>query len=325
MNEDEIINIMKKIGDFPKESVLNFYDDAWSCKIGPKYLVVTTDMLVASTDVPERMKFEHVGRKAITSVVSDLSSKGVRPKYYLVSLGLPNTLSTENLRDLAKGLSTATEEYGGTIVAGDTNESKDININVAAIGLNTKKPIPRRIGETGDIVAVTGPFGEAAAGLKMILEGFSLRTGEKRLLRSFLEPRARLPEGVALSEADVLRGATDSSDGLVLSLYNLLQNCNPDKRGIRLDFLPFSEELRRFCLDRSCDLQEFVLYGGEEYELVVIVRKNSWPEAQKSVSKVRGRLIRIGEVIQRPGVWMSVNDKLIRVRRRGWRHFARAY
>jgi len=321
MNEDEIIRLMKSINKFPAESRLNFYDDAWSFKINNEYFTISTDMLVASTDVVQGTRLECVGRKAMVSSVSDLSSKGVRPKYYMISLGLTREIGMRGVRALARGFSMAIREYGGCIVGGDTNESKDMSICVTSFGTSKDPPVRRGIGKEGDVVAVTGDFGEAAAGLKIMMNEVRDDIYRRRFLRAFLFPKARLAEGVALSRAKVLSGCIDSSDGLALSIYSLIDSDGGNDMGVRLDFLPCSKELERFCSENDLDPLELVLYGGEEYELVAVVEKERWRMAERVVRKVGGRLIKIGEVVHDRGVWLRIGRELVEVKRRGWRHF----
>ena len=59
---------------------------------GGKLLAVTCDMLVEHTDVPPKMTLEQIARKSMVSSISDLVSKGVKPSFALISLGLPKTL-----------------------------------------------------------------------------------------------------------------------------------------------------------------------------------------------------------------------------------------
>src|SRR5207245_4200209 len=95
---------------------------------------------------------------------------GVRAKALIVSIGLPRSISTRQLSEIGGGLGEGATEYVCTSVGGDTNESKDIVIDVAGFGYT--KPgelVSRRGAQSGNIVAVTGEFGNSAAGLRMLL------------------------------------------------------------------------------------------------------------------------------------------------------------
>ena len=57
-----------------------------------KGIVIKSDMLVASTDVPPGMEAWQIARKSVVSCISDLAAKGVRPYGAVISLGIPNRL-----------------------------------------------------------------------------------------------------------------------------------------------------------------------------------------------------------------------------------------
>ena len=50
-------------------------------------------MLVEHTDVPPKMTFKQIARKALVSCISDLSTKGIKPTIALISLGIPRYLN----------------------------------------------------------------------------------------------------------------------------------------------------------------------------------------------------------------------------------------
>jgi thiamine-monophosphate kinase len=56
-----------------------------------KGIVIKSDMLVASTDVPSGMEAWQVARKSIVSCISDLAAKGVKPHAAVISLAIPNS------------------------------------------------------------------------------------------------------------------------------------------------------------------------------------------------------------------------------------------
>ena len=57
-------------------------------------VVLKSDMLVESTDVPPRMRPWQIARKSIVACVSDMSAKGIEPPYLcLISMGIPSNYS----------------------------------------------------------------------------------------------------------------------------------------------------------------------------------------------------------------------------------------
>ena len=58
-------------------------------------LILNSDMLVSTTDIPTQMSSYQIGRKSVIMNISDLIVKGVKPRGIIISLGLPKEL--ENL------------------------------------------------------------------------------------------------------------------------------------------------------------------------------------------------------------------------------------
>ncbi|NHV99550.1 MAG: thiamine-phosphate kinase [Thaumarchaeota archaeon] len=315
-SEYSIIDFIKKM--FPQTgNILPDYDDAWGCVLNRKHLVFAGDMLVETTDIPPFMTIRQMGFKSFTVSVSDIASKGLAPTYYYLILGLPRGFGWGRFKKLVEGWRDAVSFYGGTLMGGDTNESSCVTISVIVLSLSNKLPIPRSGGKLGDIVAVTGTFGETYVGFRLMrsldrLPGF-LR---KRVLRKICRPVARLREGIALN--GVAAACTDSSDGLAVSLYNLIHGTG---KGILVERLPVAEGLEEASRILRAPFSQMVFYGGEEFELVTVIPKEKWGTAVKRVEHAGGSLIPIGRIIKRKGVWYRREDgRTVRVLRRGWEH-----
>jgi thiamine-monophosphate kinase len=304
---------------FPqKGNILSLYDDAWGCVLNRKYLISSGDMLVETTDVPPFMTMRQMAFKSFTMSVSDLASKGVSPTYYYLIIGLPKKLGWRRFRELVEGWEDAVKIYGGMLMGGDTNEAPCVTISVVAVSLSNKPPIPRVGGKVGDIVAVTGFFGETYVGFRLMEDlGKIPRNIRKRIVERICRPVARLKEGVALN--GVAEACTDSSDGFAASLYNLIQG---GKKGILVEKLPISEEVMEASRVIGFEPFQMVFYGGEEFELIAIIPRGKWNEAVEKVRHVGGDLIPIGRVVDDKGVWYRRGDgKIVRVLRKGWEHF----
>ncbi len=318
LGEREIIRILTRTFRKGRQLPLGFNDDVaaipWR---GGKWLILKSDMLVASTDVPPGMNLSQVARKAVVATVSDFAAKGVKPKVLLVSLGLPSSTGRTAIRQLAAGLETAAREYDCRIVGGDTNQSKDLTIDCVGVGEADPDTLVRRDGaRPGDTVAVTGPFGNAAAGLRILMSRRTiLSKTERKLVRPVVYPKARLREGLALAQTRMVTSSIDSSDGLAWSLHELARASNVS---IHLDMVPLSAEARQFGDGSKFSPFDLALYGGEEYELVVTIREGSSERVRR---RVPGLLV-IGTVHARPRkVTASIGGRIVEVEARGWEHF----
>ncbi|MDA4131314.1 MAG: thiamine-phosphate kinase [Thaumarchaeota archaeon] len=314
LDEESIIKILwGQFGD--KQKADPFEDDAaWMPNLKTKRLVVTkADMLVAVTDAPPQMTPTQLARKSVVSCVSDFSAKGVQPKYCTISLGLPKECaSREYIVSLAEGFSLAETEYGLRIVGGDTNVTKgDLVVDCSIIGF-TDKIVPRNGAKKGDLVGVSGSFGYPPAGL-ILLSGRGKsreKSFEKIAIDSVLVPKARLSLG--LKAAQYLSSCIDSSDGLAISLYHLVESSKVD---FELDELPTTREVIEFANENKLSSEDLTLFGGEEYELVC-----TYPKKYGTILSKLG-INTIGRVVPKKNDKPEVFLKSEIVPRKGWIHF----
>jgi len=319
LTEHEIIRILTTQFSSQPGIPLGFDDDVSAIPLSSKtWIIVKTDMLVGSTDVPPGMTIQEAARKAVVATVSDFAAKGVKPQALMVSLGLPAPVKKKTVQDIARGLGQAAREYKCKIIGGDTNQSDDLVIDIAGIGFASPKTIVRRNGaRPGDIIAVTGPFGKTSAGLRILLSKEKKDSAKyPSLVRAVRRPKARLTEGITLARSHAATSSIDSSDGLAWSLHQIAQS---SKVGINLDTIPIAADVQRFAKEHRLSALELALYGGEEYELVVTIK----PERLHDLKKHVPSLTRIGVVENESfGVVVQFDEKRIEIKERGWEHFA---
>jgi thiamine-monophosphate kinase len=309
--------IVRRLSKMPRMPI-PFGDDVSGVDIGGGTLaVLKCDMLVGRTDVPEGMTLRQAARKAIVMNVSDLAAKGVKPRAAMVSLGLTRSTTTRDVSEIADGLDEGAREYGAYVIGGDTNECQDLVIACYLFGTVKRNALVERSrARPGDLVAVTGEFGNTAAGLKLITSGTDVPVSTRQtLLSSVYTPHARLKEGVALAHARAVTASIDSSDGLAWSLHEIARASSV---GIRLDTVPISEAAASLARRSGADPLDLALYGGEEYELVVSLKASALRVALRAVRSLRI----IGRVTRDSGhVVLSRDGEEVQVEPRGWEHF----
>lgn len=317
IGEREIIKTLTKIYGSRTAVPLGYDDDVSAVPLARDcWIIVKSDMLVWSTDVPPGMRLWQAGRKAIVSTVSDFAAKGVKPKALMVSLGLPR-LTRPQLLELGNGLRRGAVEYGCKIIGGDTGESKELVIDCLGVGQAAPNKLVTRGGaRAGDLVAVTGKFGNSAAGLRMILSKRMLHSHEGEVLeQAVFMPEARLTEGLALARTGSVTSSIDSSDGLAWSLHELARN---SKVSIRLDRVPVASEAAYFAVQARISPIPLALYGGEEYELVFTFKGHDVSRVKRAVPSalVVGRVER-----GPPRVTATAAGRTFRVQKKGYEHF----
>ena len=301
-----------------------FGDDVSAVDIGNnKLAILKTDMLVGKTDVPPGMSLWQAARKAVVMNVSDLAAKGVKPTAILASIGIPRGYAREDIQQIGRGLNAGAREYDAYILGGDTNEASDLVISCSLLGICEKQYLMRRSGaKPGDIVAVTGFFGKAASGLKILLKSLSAPPKiRKEFVDAVLMPQVKLKEGLALAKTKAVTASIDSSDGLAWSLHEISRASNV---GFIIDNLPVAPEVGEFAKIHNLNPLELSLYGGEEYELLVTVKRQLWEKAERAVRRIGGALIKIGRVTKEKRLLLKGKEETIAIEARGWEHFRKA-
>ena len=166
-----------------------------------------------------RTPLRSVGHKALAAGLSDLAAMGAEPGEAYLVLGVPEGFTEDDALEVLEGAALLARATGTTIAGGDVTRSPALSVTVTAVG-HAPQPeafVSRAGARQGDLVAVTGMLGGAAAGLLLLdrpeLRGRAGAAAEEEARRRQLEPLPRLAAGMALARA----GATamiDISDGL---------------------------------------------------------------------------------------------------------------
>jgi len=277
-----ISNIRFHLKDFNIEGL---GDDAALIDMGKEYIVATSDLLRETSHFPKAMTHKQMGWKSVTVNVSDLAAMGAEPLGFLISMGLPADMKIEEFDELLNGILKACGHYRIPLIGGDTNEANEIILAGAAIGRTPKSDVLLKSGsKKGDLVAVTGPLGLAAAGMKTLLSDKinSIPLAEDKLsmvLDHALKPVARLKEALIIAKSHLINAATDITDGLISELNELI-NASPQPLGIRLykEKIPIPPEVEEIAELLNEDPLELALYYGEDFELLLTIpRENVIP------------------------------------------------
>jgi len=313
LNEEQIIKIFQKqLGNknFVSEDVETF-------KIGKTPCIVKLDTLVESTDIPPRIKLQDVARKSIVACVSDFASKGVKPLYTIISVTIPKKFTKLKIQNLAKGFGLAAKEFSIKILGGDTNEGKELVIQVFLVG-TSERIVSRKDAHTNDIIITSGPFGYSAAGLKILLENKRAdRKFAKKATCTVFKPKPKLRFG--LENRNYFTSAMDSSDGLSTTLHEMAKQ---SKKKFVITNLPTNLDLLEFARKDRVDPLDLVFNGGEEYEIVATVSPVKLQKIKNNAKKLKISLFEIGFVTAGRGVEYWQGNKVLRIENRGWMHFS---
>jgi len=298
-----------------------FWDDVMALSLGDgRAAVFNTDMLVWGTDIPRGMNHYQAARKAVIMNYSDLGAKGVQPQAFLNNLGIPRDTRADHVEEMAKGFEAGAREYDSYVIGGDTNEAPDIIISGVAFGVAEESKLIKRMGaRPGDILCVTAPFGDTASAFKILLENLEAPQGiGDKLLESVYMPKARVKEGIALSESGAATSSMDSSDGLAISLYDLRKSSGV---GFRVENLPVTSETSQIAEINGINPDLLALYGGEEYELVFTVDPDRLNEAIDALKTVGCNLQVLGTATRQKNIVLMRDGSENPILKGGWDHF----
>lgn len=248
----------------PPQTVLGPGDDAAVVSAPDGRVVTSTDVLVQGVHFrTDWSSPEQVGRKAVAVNFADIAAMGAVPTSVLVGLTCPGDTASATVGELAEGMWAEAGRAGAGIVGGDVAHAEQIMVSVTALGdLRGRSAVTRAGARPGDILAVSGRLGWAAAGLAVLGRGFRSPSG--------VVNAHRYPElDYAAGPAAAVAGATamiDLSDGLLADLGHLAEasEVGVDVHSARLRV---DQKLVDVSSALGADPMHWVLTGGEDHTL----------------------------------------------------------
>ena len=280
---------------------------------GRRDSIITADLLVEDIDFRRTSLPSNIGYKALAVSLSDIAAMGARPRWTLLSLGLPQDIwDTPFAAQLYEGFLSAAREFGVTLIGGDVSRTPErIVLDSIVIGETARgRAVLRSGARAGDHIFVTGTLGAAAAGLKLVERADRLRTraartrllsGLEELTQRQTQPTPRVECGALLGERRLASAMIDLSDGLSSDLAHLCERSGVGAL-IEASRIPVAPPLKQadtvnpgqFTRALKDDALNLALHGGEDFELLFTVRPRDAARLPKRLGGVR--LTRIGEV-----------------------------
>jgi thiamine-monophosphate kinase len=234
-------------------------------------LVAPDGRVVASTDVlVEGRHFRRdwssgtdVGHRAAAANLADIVAMGAAPTALLVALCVPTDLDVAWAEDLAAGLSAEAGLVGATVVGGDMSSSPTLTVAVTALGdLQGMAPVLRSGAQPGDVLALAGRTGYAAAGYAVLSRGF-------RTPKTFVDAYRRPAVPYAAGPAAARLGATsmiDVSDGLLQDLGHIA-TASVVGIDVRREAFEVAPQMRDAAGALGVDPYLWILAGGDDHAL----------------------------------------------------------
>jgi thiamine-monophosphate kinase len=248
----------------PPTTLLGPGDDAAVVAAPDGRVVASTDVLVEG--VHFRLDWsspEQVGRKAAAVNLADISAMGAFPTALLVGLACPSDTPADVVEGFMAGLSAEANVAGAGVVGGDMVSSPTLVISVTALGhLEGVEPVTRSGARVGDVVAVCGRLGWAAAGLAVLGRGFRSPVAVVGAQRTPEPPYSAGPQAAAAGATAMV----DVSDGLLADLGHVAE-ASGIGIDIRTELLQVHPRLVDVASALGADSRHWVLTGGEDHAL----------------------------------------------------------
>jgi thiamine-monophosphate kinase len=283
-------------------------------------LVVAVDTIVAGRHFPEGSDARSIGHRALAINLSDMAAMGATPAWATLALTMPNA-DSDWLERFAAGFLQLAGAHSVALVGGDTTRGP-LTVSVQILGVVPHGSALRRGGgRAGDILAVSGTLGDAAAGLALLQTPSAAKPSPEAemLIQRFHYPTPRVQLGLAAR--GMASAAMDLSDGLIGDLPKMAQACGLAAH-VCIEALPLSAALRKsVSLGQARD---WALAGGDDYELLFAVPANRLTELQGAANQLNLTLTPIGELHAGAGVTWSLNGEDFSPTVSGYDHFAQA-
>jgi thiamine-monophosphate kinase len=280
----------------------------------------TEDVLVTTDFSLENVHFrrewhppQSVGHRCLARGLSDIAAMGGQPVAAFLSLAIPSNLPQSWVDRFLKGLLELAGEFSVTLSGGDTAQSSSgIAVDIVVLGSVARGKAELRSGaRPGDRIYVTGSLGYSAAALNLLYEK-SKRLNVKNFRGHFF-PQPRIRVAQILRRKNIPSSMIDISDGLSTDLSHICE-----RSGVGADVWAKAIPRGRIGKPPKPVQLEFVLHGGEDYELLFTA-----PPRQRVPTQIAGVTVTcIGEITRRRQMFIfDENGFRSRLEARGWEHF----
>ena len=268
-------------------------------------LVICADTLVAGRHFPIDTDPHAIGWKSVAVNLSDIAAMGATPHSILLALSLPQ-IDHDWLKAFSQGLYDCCDQFGVSLIGGDTTQSPHLTLSVTALGwVDIGQAIPRSGAKPGDLICVSGTVGDAAFALQHL--GHPL---QKRL--DYPTPRCQL--GAALK--GLAHSMIDVSDGLAQDLGHILKASEVGAK-LQLENLPISPALYALSDEQKW---QYALAGGDDYELCFTISPQNYEKLLQKQLDVSISII--GTIQQQHGLTFEKDGVDHSLQFNGYQHFA---
>lgn len=320
MDEFEFINSIKQTSYKQPSLIKGIGDDAAVFNPGSYDVVTAVDTFVDQIHFSKKtMNPFHIGYKVLAANMSDMAAMGAEPKFYLVSIVIPDSVSDNTLVGIYAGMREIARDFDVDLIGGDTVSGGELMISVTMIGYVKKDGARyRHTAAAGDLVFVTGTVGDAAAGLHLLQTGETCEDSRYFIKRHQMPyPRIDFSKLVRNVERVSLN---DVSDGIASELHEIAVASGVT---ITIDdsLIPTHASFAQFTAEQQ---HAWKYFGGEDFELLGTIPEADYPQLVESCIAANIQVTKIGRVAYNEDshghVYVVQAGERVRLKGKGYTH-----
>jgi thiamine-monophosphate kinase len=261
-------------------------------------LAISSDMLVEGRHFFADIDPYKLGHKALAVNLSDLAACGAKPMAFTLALALPKA-DAAWLEHFSRGLLNLAAEHNCHLIGGDTTQGP-LNICITVFGeVPQQQALLRSGAKAGDDIYVSGTVGDARLALEHFRGNVNLPVDVFAQASVRMEtPSPRVALGIALR--NIASSAIDVSDGLLGDLGHILKQSSV---GAAIDTSNAINLIAIQSINTPTESQftnikqlEFILAGGDDYELLFTAPAAMRDAVQGASSASSTKVTRIGSI-----------------------------
>jgi len=298
-----------------KQTALGIGDDAAIINVQKNHqLVISSDMLIETIHFLKNTNPSHLGWKSLAVNLSDIAAMGAKPKWATLSISLPK-INHVWLKKFSEGFFKCANQFGIDLVGGDTTKGP-LSISITIMGeIKKNQGLLRSGAKINDDIWVTGQLGLASMGLASLQKKLKLAPRlNAKCIKALEMPTPKVSLGYHLSR--YTNSCIDISDGLIQDLNHILKASKVGAT-LLLNDIPCEKFIH------TSKQYQFVLNGGDDYELLFTAPKKNRSYIKKIAKKTNTVVNIIGAITYKKDLKIvNAQGKSLTFDLMGFDHFA---
>ncbi|MHA1505839.1 MAG: AIR synthase family protein [Candidatus Asgardarchaeia archaeon] len=241
--------IFKNLGSVSEDVIIGpkLGEDAAVVKVNTKMIVVSTDPITGAVD--------EIGRLVVNVNANDIATYGVRPKFMLVNILLPEGTEEDDLKKIVEQMSEAAKKLGVSIIGGHSEVTRNVR-GPTVVGFMIGEILGDRIINTGgakegDLIFMTKKVGiEGTAILSSDCSDFLeifMDEDEIEEARSYREMTSVVKDGVVAAKCRGVHAMHDPTEGGVVGALFEMAEASGLGFEVFYESIPISEITKKVC------------------------------------------------------------------------------